>query len=218
MKKYKQHLPEEFRSTTFVGINYEFLRRVEFYSQHIANISYGYDWRSNAMIRHTTIPFSFTLASTTNITDRFQDKLNSVPALRRSFDQQFIMGMDYTFTYNNQRLGRMKNFFYFRSNHSLAGSLLYGVTSLTQKEKEVKTLAGIPISQFYRTENDLRYYFNFRKKQALVTRIFLGIAVPYGNSDVTPISGSLPSGDHSPCGPGDLNHWGRAATTLLRSH
>jgi len=194
LKRYKLNTPEEFRSTTFIGVNYEFVRRVEFYSQHISNLSFGYDWRNNALIKHIFLPMSFTFANTTNITEEFQDKLNSTPSIKRSFEQQFITGLDYTFVYNNQHLGRLKNFFYFRSNHFLSGNVINGIMAIPKNENAVNELAGIPISQFYRTENDLRYYFNFKKSQAFVTRIYMGVIIPYGNSSFSPYIRQFASG------------------------
>ncbi|MBK7140438.1 MAG: hypothetical protein IPH74_16130 [Bacteroidetes bacterium] len=44
----------------------------------------------------------------------------------------------------------------------------------------------MPYSQYARIEGDFRYYFTLKKGQAIVTRAFAGLGIPFGNADVLP--------------------------------
>lgn len=178
---YKKYLPR-----TFVSFNYNFQKRIGLYTIQTIGTSYGYELY-NDKYRHIFTPLSFTYvyAPINKLSDSFKTQLDNNPRLRQSFDQQFILGQDYTFSYNNQNLnvGKYKNFFYFRGNVFLSGNILYAFASIKNKgnDKPYK-LGGISFSQFARFELEPRYFFNFKKGQALTFRTFIGVGLPYGNS------------------------------------
>lgn len=174
----------KYKPSTFIGSVYSYQKRLQYYTIHTINVNYGYEWY-NEKFRHIFSPLSMTFVKPTKITEVFQDSLNNNPRFARSFEQQFILGQDYTFSYTNQNLnvGKYKNYFFFRANVALAGNILYGITSATQREKEKPyTLSRIPFAQYVRFELEPRYFFNFKRGQSLGFRFFAGIGVPYGNS------------------------------------
>ncbi len=183
-KKNKCVTTQKYRPKTSISANYNFQKRIGQYNIQTIGTTYGYEWY-NEKIRHIFNPLSFTYVLPSKISDSFQTVLDANPRFRQSFSQQFIMGQDYTFSYTNQNLnvGRYKNYFYFRGNAFFAGNLLYAFTSITQKgdEKPYK-LGKVNFAQFARFEVEPRYFFNFKKGQALSFRFFGGIGIPYGNS------------------------------------
>ncbi|MFN8283981.1 MAG: BamA/TamA family outer membrane protein [Chitinophagales bacterium] len=175
---------QKYKPRTYLSVAYNFQRRIGLYSIHTIGVNYGYEWYNDKM-RHIFSPLSFTFVNPTKITDSFQTRLNNDSRLAQSFKQQFILGQDYTFHYNNQNLsvGNYKNYFQFRANIFTSGNIIYGITKLIQKDKEKPyLLAKIPFSQFTRFEIEPRYIFNFKKGQVLAFRFFGGIGIPYGNS------------------------------------
>jgi hypothetical protein len=173
------------------------------------SVNYGYEW-SNDRYRHIFSPLSLTFVKPANITKTFQDSLDNNPRFARSFEQQFILGQDYTFSYTNQNLyvGKFKNFFFFRANVAVAGNVLYGITAATQKgDSKPYTLSKIPFAQYVRFELEPKYFFNFKRGQSLGFRFFAGIGIPYGNSSynntaVLPYIKQFYSG-----GPNSLRAW-----------
>ncbi|MBK5209613.1 MAG: BamA/TamA family outer membrane protein [Flavobacteriaceae bacterium] len=109
--------------------------------------------------------------------------------------------MAYTFTYNNSENYKDTDFSFFRSRVGASGNL----TTLLAKNRDVnnkKTLFGIPIAQYVRVDLEYKKFWNVSKETVLVYRSFLGVAVPYGNSNTIPFSRSYFIG-----GPNDLRAW-----------
>ncbi|MBK7505163.1 MAG: hypothetical protein IPI52_08915 [Bacteroidetes bacterium] len=69
----------------------------------------------------------------------------------------------------------------------MAGNLLYAANkAFTPKKEEPYKILKVPYSQYARIEGDFRYYFTLKKGQAIVTRAFAGLGIPFGNADVLP--------------------------------
>jgi outer membrane protein assembly factor BamA len=109
--------------------------------------------------------------------------------------------MAYTFTYNNSENYKDTDFSFFRSRIGASGNL----TTLLAKNRDAnnkKTLFGIPIAQYVRVDLEYKKFWDVSEKTVLVFRSFLGVAVPYGNSNTIPFSRSYFIG-----GPNDLRAW-----------
>ena len=183
-KKNKCVTYQKYMPRTFISFNYNFQKRIGLYNIQTIGTNYGYELY-NDKFRHIFTPMSFTYVLPTNISPKFDSQLINNPRLKQSFNQQFILGQEYTFSYNNQNLnvGKYKNYFYFRGNVFLSGNILYAFASLTNKGKEKPYFLGkVNFSQFARFELEPRYFFNFKKGQALTFRMFIGVGLPYGNS------------------------------------
>ena len=184
-KKKNCNTYRKYRPSTFISLNYNFQKRIGLYNLQTMSVNYGYEW-FNDKFRHIFAPLSFSYVLPTKITEKFDTTiLRNNPRLRQGFSQQFILGQEYTFSYTNQNLnvGKYKNFFYFRGNAFFAGNIVYAFASIAQKgdEKPYK-LGGINFAQFARFEFEPRYFFNFKRGQALSFRAFIGVGIPYGNS------------------------------------
>lgn len=176
---------QKYKPKTNIIVNYNYQRRIQLYTLNSVNINYGYEWY-NDKYRHIFSPLSMTFVRPSNLTDSFQNKLNSNIFLKRSFENQFILGQEYTFFYTNQNinLGKYKNFFSFRANFSIGGNILYAFASLAKNKTKPYKLSTIPFAQFARFELEPKYFFNFRRNQSLGFRAFIGLGIPYGNSNV----------------------------------
>lgn len=186
-KKNKCITYQKYKPRTFISLNYNFQKRIGLYNIQTVGTSYGYEWY-NDNYRHIVSPLSFTYVIPSKISDSFQTQLDENARLKQSFNQQFILGQEYTFTYTNQKLnvGKYKNFFYFRANGFLAGNVLFAFSKAVQKDKESPFKLGkVNFAQFARIELEPRYFFNFRRGQAFSLRMFVGAGIPYGNSRYT---------------------------------
>ncbi len=189
LKKNKEFKPYPYNRYTSFNLNYNFEKRVNFYSINKATFSYGYDWYKTNKIRHVLYPFTLSLVrpNEKNFTSQFEETLNRFPSLRRSFEQQFISGIDYTFTYNSQVLNSDRNVFLFKGNAKLSGNALHGLLKGVSKQETTPfKILNIPFSQFARFESDVRYYYNLKKPHSFVMRFVAGVGIPYGNSSLLP--------------------------------
>jgi outer membrane protein assembly factor BamA len=77
------------------------------------------------------------------------------------------------------------NFFFFRSNFETAGLLLntyFKLTSKRDNKVEPYKILDNAYSQFVKGDIDLRYYYTISGNNRLVSRLFVGVGWPYGNS------------------------------------
>jgi outer membrane protein insertion porin family len=151
--------------------------------------NFGYRWSKSDRISHTFNPVEviFTQIPESSKSAEFNDYLQENPGVQRSFDEQFIVGTSYEFTYESPTNGH--NEFFFRGGIDLAGNLLNAVYSSTDATKDSLgsyTLFGVPFSQYARTRIDLRYNFKFNQRSKLVTRFSTGVGIPLHNSNILP--------------------------------
>ncbi|WP_284460530.1 BamA/TamA family outer membrane protein [Chryseobacterium sp.] len=124
----------------------------------------------------------------------------------RQTQDVLISSMIYNFVYSEIGKKDYPNAFYFNGKVELAGNILSlfnkkdndgGVVTSPQK-----TIFGIPYAQFIKFDIDARKYFKFNGNQTLVLRQFIGVGVPYGNSQDMPIIKSYFNG-----GSNDIRAW-----------
>jgi outer membrane protein assembly factor BamA len=97
--------------------------------------------------------------------------------------------MRYGFQYNSQRIGEMKNFFFFQGNLESSGLLLRGSREFYNSpgiNDDKYIVFGVPFSQFVRIDGDFRYFRFVGRSSSIAIRSFLGLGIPYGNSTVMP--------------------------------
>jgi outer membrane protein assembly factor BamA len=185
------NLSSRFVPKTRFVLGARFLHRLQYYQLLSVDASFAYNWKETISKEHTVSPLSITLAHLTKRTSKFNDLLSANPLLRRSFEEQFIIGQTYSFTYNNQLEKNHKNHVYFKGNIDLSGNLLHLVQSLLKKHKASPDtpyrIFGTTYSQYYKSEIDARHYYN-RSDQtaAIASRLIVGIGIPYGNSATLP--------------------------------
>ncbi|SHL77421.1 Surface antigen [Chryseobacterium carnipullorum] len=117
-----------------------------------------------------------------------------------------ISSMIYNFVYNEIGKKDYPNAFYFNGKVELAGNIL----SIFNQKRDAggvvaspqRTIFGIPYAQFVKFDIDTRKYFKFNGNQTLVLRQFIGLGIPYGNSQDMPVIKSYFNG-----GSNDIRAW-----------
>lgn len=169
---------------TKMGLGVNYLSRSQLYTLLGATAQFGYIWQANKYMTHEIIPVSINYTKLSNTTDEFQEILDENPFLKRSFDQKFISGLNYSFTYNGMVDTQRTHQFYINTMLDVAGNSI----SIFGKENDTgsKSFLGLEYAQYAKADIDLRYHFNFGKEQLIATRVFGGYGMPYGNSKVMP--------------------------------
>ncbi|HET8854331.1 MAG TPA: BamA/TamA family outer membrane protein [Salinimicrobium sp.] len=176
---------------TKISLGGDYLNRSNLYSLGSVFGSFGYFWDANRFVTHELNPISVNYVSLTNTTPEFQDILKNNPFLQQSFNQEFISGLTYRFTYNEMGTQKTHQFF-INANLDLAGNLL---NLFAKKEEDgSKSVFGLEFAQYAKTDVDMRYHFNFGSGQTIATRLFAGIGIPYGNSEIMPYAKQYYSG------------------------
>jgi outer membrane protein assembly factor BamA len=172
---------------TKMSLGTTYLKRSQLYTLISGSANFGYFWNANQYITYEFNPVTINYTRLSDITPAFQEILNNNSFLQRSFDQQFISGLMFSFTYNEMLNSKKTHQFYLQSTVDVAGNMI----SLFDKEKvigEPKDFLGLAYAQYAKIDFDARYHFNFGKsnQQVLAARLFAGYGLAYGNSDVVP--------------------------------
>jgi len=175
---------KKYSPQTSTALSYKYSNRPDFYERNIAKLSFGYNWKGNRYTRHTVDPINLNFVQA-DTSSRFHELfINRSRMLFEDFQDKMISSFNYSFEYNND-LGSSKDFIYFKYNIEFGGNLLRGIYRAFDDEvldDEVYKFGRIPFSQFTKTDFDLRYYDYRSQSQTIVYRLYMGVAVPYGNS------------------------------------
>jgi len=176
---------------TKISLSGDYVIRTNLYSIGSVSGRFGYLWNANRFVTHELNPISINYVKLASTTEEFDLILKENAFLSNSFQQEFIAGLTYSFTYNGMIDAGKTHQFYLNANMETAGNTM----SLFSKEaEEGRTAFGLKYAQFAKADADLRYHFNFGKEQKIATRLFAGLGIPFGNSDVMPFSKQYFSG------------------------
>jgi outer membrane protein assembly factor BamA len=185
-----ERFPRYFRPKSVLrgGISYEDRPQ---YTRLINNISFGYEWQESEFKTHMLFPVDLNLVDVT-LDPEYEEIINNEPndRIRNQYTDHLVLGLKYSFIYNNQEINKLKNFIFFRANAEPAGNLLQlisNIFSLPTDTAGYYTINKIRFSQYFRTDFDFRFYQMINSNNSLVYRLFTGIGVPYGNAEVLPL-------------------------------
>jgi outer membrane protein assembly factor BamA len=179
--KFRYSIPK-----TKIKLSYSLLERVKLFTLHSALAQFGYEWTANAFVKHSLNPISINWVDLKNTTVQFNKVLENNPILRRSFEQQFIAGLNYSFQYSKLNRPDQKSRFYILFNADLAGNTLSLAQNIIGRTGEDQRLFGQRYAQYSKFDIDVRHYLNTSEEGRLVARVFAGFGIPYGNSNSLP--------------------------------
>lgn len=190
-------IEEKFRFSipkTKFKLSYDLLNRSQWFNLNSFLAVYGFEWNPNIFVSHKLNPISINYISIGNKSEAFSTLLQDNPFLARSFEQQFIPGMSYSFQWSQLVRNIKRNRFFFAFNADFAGNALALAQNMGGVRGDDKKFWGQSYAQFSRFDFDLRNYQNIGKESRLVSRVFAGFGLPYGNSVSLPYSKQYFSG------------------------
>ncbi len=188
-EKFRYSIPK-----TKFKLSYDLLNRSQWFNLNSFLAVYGFEWNPNIFMTHNLNPVSINYIDIGDESDAFLKLLKGNPFLARSFEQQFIPGMSYSFQWSQLVRNIKRNRFYFSLNADFAGNALALAQNIGGVTGDDKKFWGQSYAQFSRFDFDLRNYQNIGKESRLVSRVFAGIGLPYGNSVSLPYSKQYFSG------------------------
>ena len=181
------NLRTEFVPRTRFTLGFSYMNRTNYFQMLGYNATYGYVWKPKPRVTHEITPINLQYSQLSSISPAFQEKLNNSLYLRQTFQNQFIAGSIYDFTYNTQTQQKHNTDFFFNGNIDVSGNLLNLFTSRIQKQEvSPNTVLKQAYSQYSRLTLEGRYYQNLTKGTRLATRMIIGAGIPYGNSAALP--------------------------------
>ncbi len=174
---------------TTLSAGYNLFNRIDLYRLNSVMMNLGYKWSRSDRINHVFTPLEivFTSIPEDSKSQKFIDYLNDNPGVRRSFDEQFVLGAGYEFTYQSST--RRRNSFFFRGGIDASGNMLdlfYSGSNANRDSLGRYVLFGVPFSQYIRSRFEFRNDFGLSRQSNLVARFSAGVGVPIGNSTILP--------------------------------
>lgn len=182
-------------STEFsAAINYQ--ERFDF-TRRLAQFNYLWRWRSDKLQSFQMgLPF-FNGIKFVNITksDAFAERLEELndQFLKNAYSNQFIYSdFKLNYSYSNERLLEStatpkRLYLNYDLSFDLVGNALSWFikdtnTSSSPSDYVPREIFGVPFSQFFRIDNELKMYQRFSKGRVLAMRFQAGMGYTYGNS------------------------------------
>ncbi len=115
----------------------------------------------------------------------------------RLTENNFILASSYSFTTTTKTNILDYSFYVFKAKIESAGNILSLIARASNQplnENDNRTIFDIEFSQYLKTEFEYIKHFELNRQNVIATRIFLGVAIPYGNSNNIPFSRSYFAG------------------------
>ena len=174
------------KANTRASVSYNYLEIFNWYRYNLVAVSYGFDFQpdrnTNYSINHFAINF---LDPITELP--FDTVLMNNSFLQRSFGEQLFVSLlfrDFNFVKRSPTNRRGRSL-YFSANIETAGAEVLAINKLYNAFADVPIVfrlsKTVDISQYIRTEIDLRYLKQVSINQAFAARLNIGVARPFGD-------------------------------------
>ena len=127
----------------------------------------------------------------------YSNILNINERKNRLTANNFIVGSSFTFSKNNQESILDENFSQFKFKSEFVGNLLgFGmkIGKIKPNENGYREIFNLAPSQYFKGEIDYIKHWSVGFKRVFAFRTFLGIAIPFGNSNFIPFTRSYYAG------------------------
>lgn len=168
---------------SFINTNVSLIKRIDFFNQHVFNISHGYNWTKKANRSWTWTPLNFDFRRIFNTSERFEKTLDTFPFLRYSFNTALVMGQSirYVSNYTNPKFPKRSTNFKFNIEES---GLIWGrLKDAISKNGNTNFLTNY-LKQFVKTDIEYTYTVS-HPKSAVIFRLFGGVGIPLSKTDTT---------------------------------
>jgi len=160
------------------------------YTRTVANATFGYSWEAKNYQTHIVNPVQLNVVKLPpeSIDSAFQAIIDASSYLAYSYKDVLILGGNYSFIFNNQKIQKSKDYWFLRLNAEASGNMLSLVSRLAglKKKDDTYNILGQPFAQYIRTDLDVRYNVILNDASSVVYRGFIGVGIPYGNSKAIP--------------------------------
>lgn len=176
-----------YNPTTTISAAYNY-QNMPLYEKTTATATFGYNWKARNYQEHFVNPLQLNVVKLPFIDENFRNLIESSNYQSSSYKDVLILGGDYSFIYNNQKIQRSSDYWFLRVNAEVSGNMLAAVSKLSGAKKTDGSynIRGLPFAQYVRTDFDLRYNVTLNDVSSIVYRGFAGIGIPYGNSKAIP--------------------------------
>jgi hypothetical protein len=102
----------------------------QYFTMNSSEIKFGYHWKESGNKEHELDPIAINYVNITQTTPLFDSILLVNPYLQKNFEKQFILGLIYSYTFNNQAEKLRKHQYYFKGTADFSGNLMSLVNNI----------------------------------------------------------------------------------------
>lgn len=172
----RQSLPN-----TFLDAGVNSLTRINYFSLRSINGSFGYLWKESPVKSWTVKPVFVNVLHLSHIDPSFQRRMDTVQAIRNSYQETFIEGEYVEFVLNTAGV-KPRQYVYLKLGLEEAGALMGAVKGLSNV---FGNPLGFKNAHYFRLDFDARQYW-LRRNASFILRFAGGVGIPYAGSDVLP--------------------------------
>ncbi|WP_103326543.1 BamA/TamA family outer membrane protein [Bacteroidetes bacterium endosymbiont of Geopemphigus sp.] len=144
-----------------------------------------------------------------NLSDQTRIEYERMQSRQRRITSDYLIhSLSYNYEYGNDGNKYIIHPIFFSGKIETGGNLLtwlkkrFSLKKINTNGEQAYTLFKVPYSQFVKVDLEFRKHWQLAPAQTLASRIFLGVAVPYGNSRELPFDRSYFAG-----GSNDVRAW-----------
>jgi outer membrane protein assembly factor BamA len=171
---------------TKLMISYDILDKQKLYTMNSFRTGIGYIWKESLRKEHQFNPIAIDYVQPLLITPLYADSAANNKTLLKAVEKQFILGSNYTYTYNELQGNKPMKGIYYSGTIDISGNIAGLITGANINSGRPKSIFGAEFSQYFKIENDLRYYAKLSSTSVWANRLIFGIGLPYGNSRSLP--------------------------------
>ena len=97
---------------------------LQYFTLNSFQFTYGYHWKETDVQEHELDPVVINYVDISQTTPLFDSLLAQNPFLQKNFEQQFILGSLYSYTFNNQSQKQRRNQYYFKGTADFSGKFI----------------------------------------------------------------------------------------------
>ncbi len=170
---------------TSLNLDFNLLNRIAYYRMFSSRMHVNYTWGQTKKVQYSVSPLYLNSVTLLETTPEFDSVVIDNIYIRKSFEEQFIFGTRYGITIDDTHQIKPRNLF-FQTGLNLSGNLfdLFAGMGKTEDDRPY-TVFNTIYSQFTKVTSEFKYYFH-GPNRTIVTRLFAGVGLPYGNSSVIP--------------------------------
>ena len=195
---------------TRFSLSANLMNRPHYFKMAQVSAAMTWEWHGSRYSSHILTPFRLTYNKLLSSSADFDTAMVKNPTLAESFKSVFIPKIEYTYTFN--RDVTPLDHILLTANVAEAGNIFSGIWSLAGA-KGNKKLFGTSFSQFVKAQAQFVWTRKLTLGDELATRVFIGAAHAYGNSNEIPYreqfyaggSNSVRAFDYRAIGPGSLH-------------
>lgn len=172
-------------TTLLAAFNYQDMPS---YTRTMANATFGYTWVGRNYKTHIVNPIQLNFVNLISIDSAFKQQIENSSYLAYSYRDVLIIGGNYSYIFNNQKIQKSRDYVFLRVNAEAAGNFLYAASVLAGSRQKLGSyyVFGQPFAQYIKTDIDLRYNYILNEVSSVVYRGFVGVGIPYANSKALP--------------------------------